>query len=87
MSRGKRYNTEPKLNYQKVFAVLIAIAVVIMFIFIMKNVLDEREQLIRLLLSKNKQHLVTEDMIKRLASRSMGMSPHYNPNSSILLAG
>lgn len=36
---------------------------------------DERELLIRLLLSKNKQHLVTEDMIKRLASRSMGMSP------------
>ena len=46
MSRGKRYNTEPKLNYQKVFAVLIAIAVVIMFIFIMKDVLNEREQLI-----------------------------------------
>ena len=46
MSRGKRYNTEPKLNYQKVFAVLIAIVVVIMFIFIMKDVLDEREQLI-----------------------------------------
>ncbi len=45
MSRGKRYDTEPKLNYQKVFAVLIAIAVVIMFIFIMKNVLKEREKI------------------------------------------
>lgn len=44
MSRGKRYDTEPKLNYQKVFAVLIAVAVVIMFIFIMKNVLKEREK-------------------------------------------
>ncbi|MBQ2835712.1 MAG: WG repeat-containing protein [Clostridia bacterium] len=45
MSRGKRYDTEPKLNYQKVFAVLIAIAVVIMFIFIMKNVLKEKEKI------------------------------------------
>ena len=45
MSRGKRYDTEPKLNYQKVFAVLIAVAVVIMFIFIMKNVLKEREKI------------------------------------------
>lgn len=44
MSRGKRYDTEAKLNYQKVFAVLIAIAVVIMFIFIIKNVLKEREK-------------------------------------------
>ena len=45
MSRGKRYDTEAKLNYQKVFAVFIAIAVVIMFIFIMKNVLKEREKI------------------------------------------
>ena len=43
MSRGKRYETEGKLNYQKVFAVIIAIAVLIMFIFIVKNVLKERE--------------------------------------------
>ena len=41
MSRGKRYETEGKLNYQKVFAVIIAIAVLIMFIFIVKNVLKE----------------------------------------------
>ena len=33
MSRGKRYDTEPKLNMKKVFAVIIAIAVIIMFIF------------------------------------------------------
>ena len=46
MSRGKRYDTEAKLNYQKVFAVIIALAVVVMFIFIMKSVLDEREQLL-----------------------------------------
>lgn len=46
MGRGRRYDTEAKLNYQKVFAVIIAIAVVIMFIFIMKNVLKEREKLV-----------------------------------------
>ena len=45
MSRGRRYETEGKLNYQKVFAVLIAIAVVIMFIFIIKNVLNERAEI------------------------------------------
>ena len=45
MSRGKRYDPDAKLNYQKVFAVIIAIAVVIMFIFIMKNVLKEREKI------------------------------------------
>lgn len=45
MSRGKRYETEGKLNYQKVFAVFIAIAVVVMFIFIIKNVLKEREKI------------------------------------------
>ena len=43
MSRGRRYEPEGKLNYQKVFAVFIAIAVVIMFIFIIKNVLNQRE--------------------------------------------
>ena len=47
MSRGKRYDTEAKLNYQKVFAVLIAIAVVIMFIFIIRNVLKERKEATR----------------------------------------
>ena len=44
MARGKRYQTEGKLNYTKVFAVIIAIAVVIMFIFIIKNVLKQREK-------------------------------------------
>ena len=39
MARGKRYETEGKLNYQKVFAVIIAIAVIIMFIFIIRNVI------------------------------------------------
>ena len=41
MSRGKRYDTEPKLNMKKVFAVVIAIAVIIMFIFIIKGLLTK----------------------------------------------
>lgn len=45
MARGKRYETEGKLNYQKVYAVIIAIAVVIMFIFIIRNVLKERKEI------------------------------------------
>lgn len=45
MARGKRYETEGKLNYQKVFAVIIAIVVLIMFIFIIKNVLNESEKI------------------------------------------
>ena len=32
MSRGKRYDGEQKLNLKKVFAVFIAIAVIIMFV-------------------------------------------------------
>ena len=44
MARGKRYDTERKLNYQKVFAVIIAIAVIIMFIFIIRNILKERKE-------------------------------------------
>lgn len=40
-SRGRRFETEPKLNMKKVFAVLIAIAVVIMFVFIIKGILDK----------------------------------------------
>ena len=45
MSRGKRYETEGELNYQKVLAVILAIAVIIMFIFIIKNVFKEREKI------------------------------------------
>ncbi len=44
MSRGRRYE-EPKLNLKKVFAVVLAIVVVIMFIFIIKGILGkDREQ-------------------------------------------
>lgn len=38
MSRGRRYE-EPKLNMKKVFAVIIAIIVVIMFVFVIKGIL------------------------------------------------
>ena len=38
MSRGRRYETEGKLNYQKVFAVIIAIIVIAMVVMIIKNV-------------------------------------------------
>lgn len=38
MSRGRRYDTEPKLNMKKVFAVIIAIIVIIMFICIIKKI-------------------------------------------------
>ncbi len=41
MSRGKRYDEEPKLNMKKVFAVIIAIVVIIMFIFIIKGLLTK----------------------------------------------
>lgn len=41
MSRGRRYDSEPKLNMKKVFAVAIAIVVIIMFIFIIKGLLSK----------------------------------------------
>ena len=41
MSRGRRYDAEPKLNMKKVFAVAIAIIVIIMFIFIIKGLLSK----------------------------------------------
>ena len=41
MSRGRRYD-EPKLNMTKVFAVIIAIAVVIMVIFMIKGIFKKR---------------------------------------------
>ena len=41
MSRGRRYDSEPKLNMKKVFAVIIAVVVIIMFIFIIKGLLSK----------------------------------------------
>ena len=39
MSRGRRYSNEPKLNIKKVIAVIIAVAVIIMFVIAIKNLL------------------------------------------------
>ena len=66
MARGKRYETEGNLNYQKVFAVIIAIAVVIMFIFIIKNVLKERKEITKdyeyfALYAQNKWGVINQD--------------------------
>lgn len=43
MSRGKRYE-EPKLNLKKVFAVILAIVVIIMSIVIIKNIFDKGKE-------------------------------------------
>ena len=40
MSRGKRYE-EPKLNFKKVFAVILAMVVVIMVILAIKGILTK----------------------------------------------
>lgn len=42
-SKGRRYEQEPKLNFKKVLAVLIAIAVVVMFVFIINGILSKGE--------------------------------------------
>ena len=52
MSRGKRYE-EPKLNLKKVFAVIIAIIVILMCIFIIKGILTKDEQNQGRITSKN----------------------------------
>lgn len=39
MSKGKRYDGEPKLNVKKVFAVIIAIAVIVMFVIGIKKLI------------------------------------------------
>ena len=44
MSKGKRYETEGQLNYQKVFAVIIALIVLVMFVVIIKNVISQRSE-------------------------------------------
>ncbi len=47
MNKGKRYE-EPKLNLKKVFAVIIAIIVVIMFIFIIKGILTKDKEQVKI---------------------------------------
>lgn len=44
MSRGKRYDNEPKLNMKKVIATIIALIVFIMFILSLKNLLTKEEK-------------------------------------------
>ena len=71
MSKGKRYETEKKLNYQKVFAVIIAIAVVIMFVVIIKNALSDRKETnkdYKILVEKELVFIEkNEEMIKKYA--------------------
>lgn len=40
MSRGRRYNNEPKLNVKKVIAVITLLAVIIMFLFAIQKILQ-----------------------------------------------
>lgn len=40
MNKGRRYNSEPKLNIKKVIGVIVAIIVIIMFIFALKSLLN-----------------------------------------------
>lgn len=47
MSRGKRYE-EPKLNLKKVFAVILAFVVVIMFIFIITGILTKDKEQVKI---------------------------------------
>ena len=41
MSRGRRYESEPKLNIKKVIATIVAIIVIIMFVISLKNLLSK----------------------------------------------
>ena len=41
MGKGRRYEKEPKLNMKKVFAVIIAVVVLVMFIFIIQGILQK----------------------------------------------
>lgn len=42
MSKGKRYDTEPKLNVKKVIAVIVALLVIIMFVVGIKELLKDK---------------------------------------------
>ena len=43
MSRGKRYE-EPKLNIKKVIAVIVAVIVIIMSVFVIKGILTKQDE-------------------------------------------
>ena len=54
MSKGKRYEaTQPKLNMKKVFAVLIAIIVIIMFIYIITGAFSSKDKSTNKITGKN----------------------------------
>ena len=66
MGRGKRYETSGKLNYQKVIAVILALAVIIMFIFIIKNIFKEQKKISKdydyfTLYAENKWGVINQD--------------------------
>ena len=42
-SKGRRFDNEPKLNMKKVIAVIVAIAIIIMFIYFLKNLFSENK--------------------------------------------
>lgn len=44
LSRGRRYDDEPKLNLKKVFAVIILFVVIIMCIVMIKGILSEDKE-------------------------------------------
>ena len=54
MSKGKRYEaTQPKLNMKKVFAVIIALIVIIMFIYIITGAFSSKDKTSNKLTVKN----------------------------------
>ena len=61
MSRGKRYETEGKLNYQKVFAVIIAVIVIIMVVMIIVPVTKiKRHRMIQVI-----KHSIQKNYVKK----------------------
>lgn len=44
MSRGKRYNSEPKINMKKVIAVIVVILVIAMFVVVIKTLLQKSKE-------------------------------------------
>lgn len=63
MDRGRRYE-EPQLNIKKVFAVIVAIIVVIMFIFIIKGIISK---------DKDKGKIVSEDYFVSFQNNKWGV--------------
>lgn len=45
MGKGKRYNTEKELNIKKVFAVIIAIIVIVMFVYAIRTLLQKSKEI------------------------------------------